>query len=289
MKEFEKAIQSYADAVTTERPEDAQTAAMQALLLAAEESLKNPTPSILLKHKAGACEEKGDWVGAEAAYREVLALEESLGNAAAISHAHMELSRLLRWLGRSDEAWQSARHATAAARRTDMFTVLVMALINESHRALDKEDYTQAMAAASEALQVVESGKIFDLLRAKSQIARAKCLLATGDPAGADTNLASSWETLKRHPASMLMQGVTQAHASWWEVKSQLEEHRGNVSGAIEAMDAAIGHHRQLEGPYALFALAAALSNSACNSPEAERAAAEAKGIRIDLRVPNGR
>jgi hypothetical protein len=58
MKEFEKAIQTYSNAVTAQRPEEAQNAAMQAFILASQEALRNPTPSLLLKEKASNCEEK---------------------------------------------------------------------------------------------------------------------------------------------------------------------------------------------------------------------------------------
>jgi hypothetical protein len=121
-------------------------------------------------------------------------------------------------------------------------------------------------------------------------------LVATGDRMSADADLWSSWEMLKSPPfGSMPMPGPVVALASWWEVKSQLEEQRGNVGGARDAMARAEGHLRLLQGPYALFALAkaldraAALSSLAGDSPAAERAAAEAKGIRSDLRVPPGR
>jgi hypothetical protein len=79
---------------THDKPEEVQNAAMQALLMAGEEALKNPTPSLLLKQEAGDCEDKGDWAGAEAACRKVVALEESLGNFGMIAKAYMDLSIL---------------------------------------------------------------------------------------------------------------------------------------------------------------------------------------------------
>ena len=257
---------------------------------------QDPTPSLLLKQKARDSEDSGDWVGAEMAYREVLALEESLGDFGMIAKAHLDLSRLLRLLGRLHEAWQFACQATASARRTRIFPVRVMALGNESLCALDRGDSAVALKAASEAVQVIEPGKIHDVMRARAQVTRAGCLVATGDPLSADSDLWSSWDMLKFPPfGSMPMSGPVVALANWWEVKSQLEEQRGNVGGARAAMARAEGHLRLLQGPYALFARAkvldhvAALSSLAGDSPAAERAAAEAKGIRIDLRVPPGR
>jgi tetratricopeptide (TPR) repeat protein len=291
MKEFEKVIQSYAEAVTDDKPEEAQNAAMQALLMAGEEALKNPAPSLLLKQEAGDCEDKGDWAAAEVAYRKVLALEESSGNFGMIAKAQMDLSRLLRLLGRLDEAWQFACQATVAARRTEIFPVLVMALNNESLCALDRGDYAAALKAAAEGVQVIEPGKMYELMRAQSLVTRARCLLVTGDPAGADLDLTSSWETLKARFGSASMPGPTWALANWWQVKSQLEEKRSNVGAAREAMAKALESFRQLQGPYALFAVARALERVCALSSlggdpiEAERASTEAKAIRRDLHI----
>lgn len=292
IQEFEKVIQSYAEAVTDDKPEEAQNAAMQALLMAGEEALKNPTPSLLLKQEAGDYENKGDWAGAEAAYRKVVVLEESSGNFGMIAKAQMDLSRLLRLLGRLDEAWRFACQATTSARHTEIFPVLLMALSNESLCALDRGDYAGALKTAAEGVQVIEPGKIYEQMSAKALITRARCLLATGDPAGADLDLASSWEKLKARFGSALMPGPLLALANWWEVKSQLEEKRANMEGAREAMARAIGYLRRMQGPYALFALArtlervSALSSSGGESIEAERASSEAKAIRRDLHLP---
>lgn len=293
MTEFEKVIHSYAEAVTDDKPEEAQNAAMQALLMAGEEAVKHPTPSLRLKEEAGNCEDKRDWAGAEAAYRRVLALEESSGNFGMIAKAHIDLSRLLRLLDRHDEAWQFACQATAAARRAKIFPVLVMALSNESLCSLERTDYPAALAAASEGVQVIEPGKIYEQMRARALITRARCLLATGDHAAADLDLASSWEMLNTPLGSTLLPGPLLARANWWEVKSRLEEQRANVEGAREAMHGAIEHLRQLQGTYTLFAVARALervsrlSILASDSFAAEHAAGEAKAIRRDLHLPS--
>lgn len=291
MKEFEQAILSYAEAVKGDRPEEAQQAAMQALLMAGEEALRNPTPSIRLAEEAANCADKGDWVSAEAAYRKRLALQESEGNFGIIAKAQMDLCRLLRLLGRLDESWQFSRQATASARRANIFPVLVMALDIESLCSLDREDYAGALKAASEAVQIIEPGKMYASMRAKALVARAKCLLATGDLAGADLELASSWEILNARSGARLMPGPLLTLANWWEVKSKLEEQRGNVDGAKEAMARAIENFRLLPGPYARVAVARALdrasglSTLAGDSLAAENAASEAKAIRRDLHL----
>ena len=52
MKDFEQAINSYAQAVEAGKPQEAVGAAIQALALAAEEAQSHPTPSLVLKQEA---------------------------------------------------------------------------------------------------------------------------------------------------------------------------------------------------------------------------------------------
>jgi hypothetical protein len=294
MKEFEQTIQSYAKAVSDDRPEDAQNAALQALLMAGEEALRNPTPSLRLKEEVGQCEERGDWADAETACRKVLALEESSGKWGMIAKAEMDLYRLLRLLGRLNEAWEFACRATTSARRTEIFPVLVMALECQVRCALDRGDTAGALTAASEAVQIIEPGELYDQMRARALAARARCSLASGELAAAESDLASSWALLQTRSGTAVLPGPILTLANWWEVKSELEEQRGSPESAREAMTKAIEYLRQLHGPYALFAVARALTrlstllNQAGDSFEAERAADEATAIRRDLRLVSG-
>lgn len=293
MKQFEEVIRSYADAVTQDRQEAAQAAAMQALLMAGEEALRNPTPNLLLKQEAQDCEARGDWMAAEAAYRKVLALEERSGNFGMIAKAHLDLSRLLRVLGRLEEACQSASQATVAAHSAQIFPLLVRTLESQAYCALDKGDLTAALAAASEAVQIIEPGKIYDLMRAKALITRAQCLLASGERASAESDLAQSWELLQTRSGSAIIPGPLLRLASWWEVKSQLEEQLRNPNAAREAMSQAVKYLRQLQGPYAQLALArtlqgvSRLSSEAEDSSEADRASTEAQEIRRAVGLPS--
>src|SRR5262249_45428712 len=137
---------------------------------------------------------------------------------------------------------------------------------------------------ASEAVQVIEPGKIYDSIRAKAIITHAKCALASGDTAAADSDLSSIWEPLQAR-SSTLLPGPLLALCNWWEVKAQLEEHRRNLEGAREAMNQAIGYMRQLQGPYAQIAVARVLQRLSRLSGQlgdflaAQRAATGAEAI----------
>ena len=296
MDEFEKTILSWAEATSTGETKAAGNAALQALILATEEAFKNPDPSLLLMQEADDLENKSAWSEAEAVRRKTLASAEADGNLGLLVKAQMDLCGLLRLLGRTDDAAPFACAATASARRVGILPLVVMALGCEAACALDQADSTRALAAATEALKLIEPGKLHDGTRAKARTTRARCLLANGDPIAAGLELDESWGPLQAHSASWMamMPGPIRAMGNWWEVKSQLEEQRGNLENAQAALVQAINFRRRSEGPYALFALARALETSGGISRATgdlageARSLNEAQSIRIGLHLPSG-
>jgi hypothetical protein len=119
LREFQGAIKSYAEAITSDQVEEADQAAAAALMMAAAEALAHPTPDLQLAEEAGNFLGAGDWVRSEDAYRKLLTMQEQTGNAGLLAKPQMDLSRLCCLLGRLDEAWAFARAATASARRTE--------------------------------------------------------------------------------------------------------------------------------------------------------------------------
>jgi hypothetical protein len=293
MKQFEEKILNYARATEAGKPEEAMGAAMEAFIMAAEEAARNPTPSLLAKQEAAECESRCDWAGAEAVYRKVLPLEEATGNFGLIAKAQMDLSRLLRVVGRLAEAWEFAGAATDSARRAQIFPVLVMALENQAFCAEAKQDSQAALAAVCEAVDAIEPGRIYDSLRARALINRARFrLLACQDLEDATVDLASGNELLNGLTIPKRLPGPLVALANWWEVKSMALERQADVQGAIEATTKAIELTRPMEGPYARFALAwrldrlGALLKKSDDVQSAGLALAEAKSIREELRLP---
>jgi tetratricopeptide (TPR) repeat protein len=297
MNEFAQAIKSWADATTAGDSEAAQLAALQAFTLASEKALRNPPPDFLLKQEADDLESQGKWSEAEAVRQKVVVLSERTGNFGLLARAQMDLCRLLRLVGRVQDASHWAGAAITSARRAELFPLVVMALGYEVSCALDRGDTPGALAAASEALQLIEPGKMYDQMRAKALTTRAKCLLANSDPTGAALDLAASWELLKARSGSwmMTMPGPVGAMANWWEVKCQLEERQGNLANAKAAMAEAIIYRRQAEGSHARLALARALeklgeiSQAVGDVADGEKARSEAQTIRLDLQLPGSR
>ena len=135
---FMRALDAFQKGMSANNPEQVEAAALSALQIAAEEAEKNPTPDLELRLQAREFEAHGDWPGAEACYRKVLAIQEATGNFGLIFKAHYDLSQLFLLVGDQERADASGQAATAAARQSDMFPLLVMALENQAFCALQR-------------------------------------------------------------------------------------------------------------------------------------------------------
>jgi tetratricopeptide (TPR) repeat protein len=259
MERFEETIKAYSKAVDVGDDDAAAQAAMAALVQAGMEAVTNPTPEVLLRQEAERCEQTQDWAGAEVAYRKVLALSEGENNLRMMVKPHVDLSRLFRLIGRQDGAWTHACTASELGRRADMFTLLAMALDNEAACALDRGDAQRALAIASEALNCMEPGRIFDLMRARALTRRAECFLAGNCSEPAEQDLRQSWELL--HSRRQFGIGPVAALAHWWEVRAQLHLAKQNSAEARCAFAEGINYRKQIlescefPNPYAAAAL----------------------------------
>ena len=320
LKQFEQKIMAYSKAASAGQHDAAQAAALEALAMAAEEAERNPTPDLLLGMEADQCEEAGDWDGAEAARRKVLALHESglaQFDAAAkacaadstavqpdddrwrffglIAKANVDLSGLQKRRGKLDEAWSSALAATAAARRANCWPLLHLALQNQATLALEREDSASALAAASEDVQQIEPGALSNSMRLRALVMRARCLTVTGDLTAAEQDLAASWPLIKPISHNPFAAGAHSAIAGWWEATAKLRTRKQDVSGAVTAWKQAVEKRREVARlPHvnrssALTALATALQGcgeafrQAGDADAARAALAEPETIRRDL------
>ena len=262
MEKFQGVIKSYAEAITADQTEEADRAAAAVLVMAAAEAITHPTPDLQVAEEAANSLRAGDWVRAEEAYRKLLTMQEQTGNPCLQAKPQMDLSRLFCLIGRLDEAWAFARAATASARRTELYPLMAMALENEALCALARGDVLQALAAASEAVQVIEPGKIADLMRAGAYTIRAECLLLTGDPDAAEKDLKAGWDILGSRKLSNLGTGPVARLAKWREVQAQMRVRKGRLEDAAAALRQAIEHRREGfnrscdPSPYAFAALA---------------------------------
>ena len=265
LQDFQRVIERYAEAVNSDKPGEANQAALAALMMAAADAAAHPTPTLLLDMKASALLAARDWEGAENVYRELLVLQEQTGHPGLVAKPQMDLCSLFRLLGRLDEAGRLACAATESARRSELRPLLAMALDSEAQCALEQVDSERALTAAAEALQVIDPGKMGDLMRARAYITLARCQLAVDQADPAEASLQESWRLLANSSHASFGLGPVAALARWFETHAQLHLRKNSLPDAVAALARAVEHRRELLGrlddsdPYALAALARAL------------------------------
>jgi tetratricopeptide (TPR) repeat protein len=262
---LERLMSAYRGALAGGRTQDAEAAMMEFLALIQRQAADEPTPESALRDEAAGCEAAGDWAGAEAAYRRMLARAEADGDACALFRAHEQLSGLHGLLGQHGPALDEARAAVAAARGVDLPTLLFMALDGQARCALRVGRVPEALAAASEVLDRVEGGALYDLPRGRALALRAACRVAEGDLTNAERYLEASWAALQPQAAMAMAAGVHSALGWWWAVTARPCAARDDVAGAVQGWQEAIARGRyvvalpHVGGPYAQSALARAL------------------------------
>lgn len=289
------------EAANAGHDKEAQQAALTLLVMAGAKALKDPSEDGALAYEASRRADAGDWVGAEAAYRKLLRLREQEGRAGMIAKAQFDLSRLLRHLGRLDEAWGYACAATKAGRREDLPSLTVMMLENEALCALERKDVSRALAAAEEALSLLKPERIQNAIRMRMLTIRAQCLLESGNAAGAESDLKSARELEADSPFGQ-MGGALVAQARRWETQAALQVRRGDLTGASESLKEVIALRQKMaegcgsQSPYDLAAQARALERFAEVSRQLGHAAAvealsEAKAVheQVHLPLPSGK
>jgi hypothetical protein len=297
MDEFMRALDAFQKGMSDDNPEQVEAAAVSAFQIVVEEAEKNPSPALVIGMEAGECEARGDWAGAEACHRKVLALQEATGNFGLIFKAHHDLSRLFLLLGDLQRADAAAGAATTAARQANLSAVLVMALENQASCSLRLADYAGAVKSASEAVATVEPGSTFTGMRAGALVIRARCRLTSGDLEGATQDLATARPIIDRD-VSPILAGCYARSAGWWEVTAGIRAQQGDPVGASEAWAEAeerrchVASLSHVSGPYTLAALARSLQGlgealeATCKSEESKAALSEAQNIWRELGLP---
>lgn len=179
--------------------------------------------------------------------------------------AHAQLAALHGLLGRYHEALSETRPELAAARQTDLNTVLFMALDDRALTALRVASIPEALAAATEALAGMGNDALYDLARGKALTLLAACRVAVGDYAAASRALEDARSRLEPQAALALAAGAHAGLARWWAVSARLRAAQGHHQAAADAWQEAVARLRHvvglphIGGPYAPSALARTL------------------------------
>jgi tetratricopeptide (TPR) repeat protein len=294
---LERLLGAYRGALEAGRMEEAETAVLEFLALAAQAPVE-PTPESLLRDEAERREAAADWAGAEVTYRRMLAQARAANDDYTQFRSHEHLATLHGLLGRHAAALEEARAAVAAGRRADLPTLLFMALNGQALCALRTGRVPEALAAASEALQRMEGGALYDLQRGSALALRGACRAALGEWPAAERDLGASWGLVQPQAALAFAAGVHGLLARWWAITARLRAAQGDGGRAVEAWQEAVDRLRHLaqlpqaSGPYAQSALARALHGlghalAAQGPPDpAAEALAESRSLRQAVGLP---
>lgn len=293
---FANALERYQAAFGSQDIDEAEGAIDDIFALAEAFADENPSEDLKLMLQASDCEERGDWVGAEAAYRALLDLPnvDPLG----IHRAHVSLYSHFKLLGRDADAFEHARLASLAARQTDFGIIKTLSLWRDARCALDRGELPVAESAIAEAFTIVDQDKVANQLRAKLLIVRAETAVARGRLSAAETDLQEAMELLHPMSAMAMAGGIHSDLADGWSVTSRVRAARSDMCGAVEAAAKAVAAHRHLAalphlaGVHTRVALAAALKNlaDALNADglrqEAQAALQEHDAIIDEAKIP---
>jgi tetratricopeptide (TPR) repeat protein len=247
---------------------------MQALMLAAEEAERNPTPEMQLQLEADELEATGQWAAAEINRREILRLAESGGNPAIVAKAQLDLSHHLRWRGRIEDATGYAQAATESARRSDIDILVATMLDAQAWCALESGRARQALDLLNEAISLTDP-VLAASMQARILAVRARCYALLGDETRAEEDLAACAQVLDRMVIGGFALGPIACKCRWLEATASLAERRRDFRGAVAAIEKALDWSQRLENVAAQMArarLLARLTEYCRQSGELQRA-----------------
>jgi tetratricopeptide (TPR) repeat protein len=263
--QFERLLKAFHEAQARGDFAQAESIGVQCLVFAAEEAARNPNESLRLVQEAHEHEDAARWEQAEAAHRRALALAEAEGNEGMIFKAHDDLRSLFAIRGMADKALQEAQAALAAARKAKIAPMLAMAFGGLFQCHLMKGDMRPAAATAEEAVQVTPAEKMFDWVRARALMMRARCRVEQRQVAQAEQDLEAAWRILAPQAKTKMFAGIQSSLAVWWEITARIRTQSKDFAGAAQAMGKTVEFRRtvsqlpQLSGRHKHHALAKAL------------------------------
>jgi tetratricopeptide (TPR) repeat protein len=252
-----------------------------------------PSPWIQAIVKARRCETVFDWAGAEAAYQQgtALAADQPMKRYG----AYRQLSAFYRLHDRYELALEAAQRATAAPRRVNSPTTVVIALHVEATICSHRGDEVTAWDAVKEAFEIIGIGQ--GSTRASLLTMRARCFLEQGGYTAALADLQDAWKLAAPQADDFDAIGWQSEIAAWCATSARLWAKQGDAVGAVAAWQGAVARRRLIAGrsaptdPYPHNELAIALRHLGralreIGVPAAAASFAESRTIRRAIGLP---
>lgn len=259
-KAFGELAERYQEAVDASDSAAAEEAMGEIFSLAAEWCESNPSEDFNLTVAAHECEERADWVGAEAAHKQILSLETA--DEIVRGKACSDLAGLCSLLGRDEEALDYARQATVLVRRVDVPVLLALFLTGEARRLIECGRYEELEAIVDEGLKLAADEDMQSQVYPNFLTLRAELSLHRKNLLEADRDLAAAFDGHSRYANMEMAAGVKTDLMRWWSVTAKLRAARSDLSGAVVACETAVATAREVtamphaESVYAHAALA---------------------------------
>ena len=298
-KQFEQCCNDYGKAINEGRHQDAEGIAMQMMQLAMVRAMnEKPSQEMIWKQMAGECEDRGNWAGAEEAFRNALALEHQGKVREVAVKTHLDLAALYEMLGRGPEALAEIDAAIELSHNSEITAIRTMALEAKAKILLAASDPAAAKAIALDALGPIPDDKLHDLMKARMLALLARCDALLGDLQAAEDTLSKALKLVQPYSDNSFMGGLQGFFAHSAETKAVILAHRGKPKEAAASFAETLSRARiiaeqpHLQGLRHSYRLAEVLKryalylDAADRPTEAAEARSESESLLRHLQLP---
>jgi tetratricopeptide (TPR) repeat protein len=241
---FSKLLEQFQEAVVTGRFSEADQTLQNVLEGVEDWCDEDQSPSLALTNVGSECEARGDWRGAELAYRQVLTLTDL--EPMSKFQAHRNLAGLYRLLDRHNEALVECRQAVIAARESDT-TVLLAVALETLARDLQKAGLVdEAQVQLAEALEVIGEDQMCCHIIGSILTEQGRCAIAKRQLPTANEKLSQAYKLLEPQSAMTFAAGVQQDMAHWWVATAELRSAQNQSYEAVAAWEQAVSFSRHV-------------------------------------------
>jgi tetratricopeptide (TPR) repeat protein len=298
--DFEQRIAEYAKAVNEGRSQEAEGMLMEMLMAAGAAAIADPTPDLIWKNIANECEELGNWAAAEDAHQKSLALAKEHANPVLALKPHLDLAGFYEMLGRKEEALPYIEIALELARKSEIESLVRMALDAKISPDLAPESLEEIRTEAEAALKRLPLEPIYHTTKAFFLLIQARCMVELRNYEAAEKYLSDTSEFIGETNQSGFLVGYQGFHGRVAAVMAKIHAGRGETEQAITAFSETVARQRtiaeqpQVAGVRTRYRTACALRifagylEKGGRMAEAEQARTEAKQILEELKLPVG-
>lgn len=246
-KEFEQCCNDYGKAINEGRHQDAEEIGMRMMQLAMLRSMnEEPSQDMVWKQMARECEERGNWAGAEEAFKNALAIEREHERREFSMKTLLDLAFLYEILGRREEQMAQIEAAVEITRESEIATLRNMAFEAKAQALLANDDLAAAKSVACNAVEGTPDDNLHALTKSRALVLLARCEALLGGPDAAERILNQAVELTRAYGDSAFMGGVQGFYAGAAVTSAVIQNARGKKKEAATAYGEAVARARTI-------------------------------------------